>query len=201
MTTGGDNLNELLDEATPRPARRRRERLVLPNWAWPLIGAGCVLAGLLLGWLIWRPGSEPQAAVTPTASPTVLAQAPTATMVPPTKAALPTGTNTATAAPTSTAVPSATPTTMDTATPTPSPTLALSIAVGGRVKVGDTSGANLRLRASPGLDSITFKIVTDGAVLEVLSGPEKADNYTWWRLKDEVGAVGWGAENWLIPLP
>ena len=69
------------------------------------------------------------------------------------------------------------------------------------MKVGDTSGANLRLRASPGLDSITFKIVTDGAVLEVLSGPEKADNYTWWRLKDEVGAVGWGAENWLIPLP
>jgi len=201
MTTGGDNLNELLDEAAPRPVRRRRERFVLPNWAWPLIGAACVLAGLLLGWLIWRPGPEQQAVTTPQASPTVLAQAPTATPMPPTQVVPPTSTNTATVAPTSPAVPSATPTATDTPTPTPSPTSALSIAVGGRVRVGDTNGANLRLRASPGLDSITFKIVSDGAVLEVLGGPEKADNYTWWRLKDEVGAVGWGAENWLVPIP
>ena len=202
MTTGGDDLNGLLDETTHRVSRRRRERLILPNWAWPLIGVVCVLAGMFLGWVIWRPGSDQPAELVPQGTATSpVAVASTATREAPTLATQPTSTVTATAAPTDTPVPSATPTAIDTPTATSTPTTALSIAVGGRVKVGDTNGANLRLRASPGLDSITFKIVTDGTVLEVTGGPEQAGDYTWWRLRDAVGAVGWAAENWLIPVP
>jgi len=79
--------------------------------------------------------------------------------------------------------------------------LALKITVGGRVKVGDTGKAGLRLRAGPGLDFITFKNVEEGSILEVLSGPEKADDRTWWRLKDDKGVIGWAAAEFLIPVP
>ena len=108
-----------------------------------------------------------------------------------------------------TAVPSETPTTVptptatDTSTPVPptaTPTPDLTIAVGTKVLVGDTGGANLRLRSGPGTDFLTFKIVQEGIELEVIGGPERADEFVWWRLRDPVGVVGWAAEDWLIPI-
>ncbi|MBC7262524.1 MAG: SH3 domain-containing protein, partial [Chloroflexi bacterium] len=58
-----------------------------------------------------------------------------------------------------------------------------------------------RLRSGPGTEFITFKIVAEGSVLEVLGGPEEADGHIWWRLKDDQGVIGWAAADWLVPVP
>lgn len=195
MSTSDDH--ERLLEESPRPRlHRRRDRLVLPNWAWPVLGMACLAVGLILGWLLWTPGASPE---TPTPSPTATVPANTATFTrtPP----APTATATQTPLPTSTPTSTLTPTETGTPLPTETPTPELTITVGGRVKVGDTGGANLRLRAGPGSDFITFKIIEDGAILEVLGGPEKADGHVWWRLKDSAGVIGWAAADWLIPIP
>jgi len=73
--------------------------------------------------------------------------------------------------------------------------------VDGRVRVSGTGEIGLRLRSGPGLDYVTYKIVPEGSVLKVLSGPEEADGFTWWRLEDEDGVVGWAVEEWLEPVP
>ena len=171
---------------------RRRDYFVLPGWAWPLIGVGCLLLGIVLGWFLWRYTSTPE----PTPAPPTTALAAAATSTPLPALATPTA---SVPLPTATFTPLPTPT--NTPPPTATPTLALQITVGGRVKVGDTSKVGLRLRAGPGLDFVTFKNVDEGSILEVLGGPEKGDNYTWWRLKDDKGVIGWAVADFLIPVP
>jgi len=36
-------------------------------------------------------------------------------------------------------------------------------------------------------------------VLEVVGGPQDADGFTWWQLKDVDGSIGWAAEQYLAP--
>ena len=170
-------------EGLPRAPRSRRQRdyFVMPAWGWAAVGIVCLLAGVALGWVIFRPRSVPEITA-PLSSPTVIVQVVTSTAAPVTATRPPTNTRVVTPVPaeTSTLTPTATPT--ETPLPTASPTLELEIFVGGRVKVGDTGGANLRLRAGPGTDFVTFKIVKEGVELEVTAGPEKADDFVWWRL-------------------
>ena len=180
--------------------RRRREYFVMPAWGWAAVGALCLLVGVALGWVIFRPKAEPEAI--PSSTATVVVRVVTATAGPATATPKPTNTQVVpTAPPTATQTPLPTLTSTGTPPPTATPTLELEIAVGGRVKVGDTGGANLRLRAGPGTDFVTFKIVKEGVDLEVIGGPEKADDFVWWRLKDPVGVIGWAADGWLVPIP
>lgn len=175
---------------------RRRDRFVLPSWAWAVIGVVCLLLGMVIGALLWKLLSTPT-----TPSPTVTANAATAT--PHVVVVTATPGATATAAPATPALPTATPTPVPTDTPAPTatPTAIVEIQVGGKVRVTDTGGADLRLRAGPGLDFVTFKMVEEGEILEVLGGPEKGDNYIWWRLRDATGAIGWAAQDFLAPVP
>lgn len=187
---GNDDLGKV-SEHTPRSGLyRRRERFVLPMWAWPVAGVACLLLGVALGYFLWEMNfAEEPPAPTPTARVVVI----TATSLP----AQPTVTIAA-AQETATLAPAA-PT--NTVAPTSAPTPAIKIAVGAKVKVEGTDGSGVRLRAGPGLDFVTFKSIKDGVVLEVLGGPEQADKYTWWRLKDDTGTVGWAADSFLVALP
>jgi hypothetical protein len=72
------------------------------------------------------------------------------------------------------------------------------VSVGSRVKVIDTEGLGLRMRAGPGLAHPTVATLHEGDALEVIAGPESADGFTWWQLRGEE-ATGWCAGDWLQP--
>jgi len=99
------------------------------------------------------------------------------------------------ALPTVAPLPTATPTPK----PTPTPSVPTEIGVGGYVKVVGAEADALSYRSGPGLNYARLTIVKDGTILEVLEGPEEADGYTWWRLEDEDGFIGWAADTWLEP--
>jgi hypothetical protein len=136
---------------------------------WPL--AVIVLLILVVFISLWNP-------FTPPAQPTVEI-IPTVTIALPTLAPFPTVTP----------IPK----------PTPTPSVPTKITVGGYVKVVGAEADQLSYRSGPGLNYARLTIVKDGTILEVLEGPEEADGYTWWRLKDEDGFVGWAADKWLVP--
>jgi hypothetical protein len=187
---GNDEYGKI-SERTPRSGLyRRRERFVLPMWAWPVLGTACLLLGVALGYFLWESnfGQEP-----PAPTPTALVVVVTATPL----AAQPT----VTAAPEETATVAPSPAPTETLVPTIEPTPAMKISVGGKVKVQGTGGSGVRMRAGPGLDFVTFKSASENAVLEVLGGPETADEYTWWRLKDDTGTIGWAADEFLVAIP
>jgi hypothetical protein len=73
------------------------------------------------------------------------------------------------------------------------------ISVGGYVRVVNTEGTGLRMRAGAGLNLATIETLEDGDLLRVLAGPENADGFAWWQL-DHDGAVGWCASEWLEPV-
>ena len=95
--------------------------------------------------------------------------------------------------------PTATPRVTTPVPPTPTPTVPTEIAVGGYVKVVGAEAGGMSYRSGPGLNYARLAIVKDGTILEVLEGPEEADGYTWWRLQDEDGFIGWVADDWLEP--
>ena len=49
----------------------------------------------------------------------------------------------------------------------------------------------LSVRAGPGLDFAIQERLEDGALVDVLEGPERADGYEWWRVRTPSGAEGW----------
>lgn len=91
------------------------------------------------------------------------------------------------------------PTITPTPKPTPTPTVPTKITVGGYVKVVGAEADQLSYRSGPGLNYARLALLKDGTILKVLEGPEEADGYTWWRLQDKDGFIGWAAEDWLQP--
>jgi uncharacterized protein YraI len=75
----------------------------------------------------------------------------------------------------------------------------MEITVGGYVKVVGAEADQLSYRSGPGLKYARLALLKDGTILKVLDGPEEADGYTWWRLQDEDGFIGWAADDWLEP--
>jgi hypothetical protein len=73
------------------------------------------------------------------------------------------------------------------------------ISVGGYVRVVNTEGTGLRMRAGAGLNLATIETLQDGDLLRVVAGPENADGFAWWQL-DHDGVVGWCASEWLEPV-
>jgi hypothetical protein len=71
------------------------------------------------------------------------------------------------------------------------------IKIGVEVKVKGTGVDGLSFRSGPGLNYARLKTVHDGDVFSVLEGPEEASGYRWWRLEDDGGTAGWGADAWL----
>jgi hypothetical protein len=162
-------------------------------------------------WLVPVAWSDQATPLTPTlsAEPTL-----TPTLAPPTAAPVltPTATATTAALVTPTAIPEVTPTAAPEVTPTAAPEVTPtatatpvltptatpeggipSPTVGGRAQV-TTQYQFINLRDGPGLGSETISQLANGTVVTILEGPEESDGYTWWKVDDGQGNVGWAAE-------
>jgi len=77
----------------------------------------------------------------------------------------------------------------DTATPT-----AITIAVGTRVIVISQGGVNVR--SAPGTSNPRNFVANFNETYNVIGGPERADDLTWWEIRDSgSNETGWIAEN------
>lgn len=148
-----------------------------PRWPILLAFSTLLLATLACGGF--------QVRVTPTAIPPAAVEVtvePTATPVPPTETPAP-----------------ASPTPAPTATPTQAPA---GMAVGAQARVA--AGGGINVREQPSARGTQLGRLNVNAVVKLIEGPAQADNYTWWKVDNGAGLVGWaaaGPENdpWLIP--
>lgn len=94
--------------------------------------------------------------------------------------------------------------------PTPTPTLPTGIYVGGYVRVVNTEGAGLSLRAGPARSTARLVVAAENTVLPVLDGPRDDEDgeqdetgalYQWWYLRNTDGSEGWGRADFLEPAP
>lgn len=162
-----------------RPARRRRPPTEgAPAWVVGL-GVGALLAVIVLlalAFVVSRPTPPPKA------SPTTDVRTPTITMAPRT---------TFTPPPQETATSAS-----GAAEETPAATLPLpdEIGVGGHVRV--VAPAGLKFRRSPGTAGELIQLLNVDTVLEVIGGPQQADELTWWQLRKlDDGQEGWSADS------
>lgn len=100
------------------------------------------------------------------------------------------------------AVVAETPTPAPTATFTPTPQPGTVLAAGQQARV--TAPAGLNYRDTPATGGELLGQLGTGQVVDVLEGPVAADGFTWWRVDDRLGNVGWAAEGdaeteWLSP--
>jgi uncharacterized protein YgiM (DUF1202 family) len=179
-----------------RPPRSRSSQEMWPRWMWVAVPALVVVVGLGLYWALFS--SPPETASTPSMTPTmkviesVPTQAPTteATVSPldltPTRPSLP---PLATFTPTPLTI-----TTPETPVATAAPTSA-GLAIGGKATVAASSG--LKMRSAAGTSASQVKTLANGSVVEILDGPQEANDYTWWQVRDEAGITGWVAGEYL----
>jgi hypothetical protein len=79
------------------------------------------------------------------------------------------------------------------ATPAPVPTAAANVlAPGNQARVVAPGGLNMRAAATTG-GNLIIQLAT-GGVVTILEGPIQADGYTWWRIDDGAGNVGWAVQ-------
>lgn len=96
--------------------------------------------------------------------------------------------------------PTDTPEPTPTVTPTPIPGTALAVGQPARV----VAAGGLNLRDTPASSGNLLNRLGVGQRVTVLEGPTSADGYTWWRVDDGQGNVGWaaqgdGTDEWLSP--
>ncbi len=107
--------------------------------------------------------------------------------------------------PTATPIPAvATPT----FTPAPTPTFTVTPAPGTALAAGQPARISapngLNLRATPNTTGqVLVRLATDLRV-NVVEGPTVADGFTWWKLDDQQGNIGWAADGdgetvWITP--
>ncbi|MGC9346868.1 MAG: hypothetical protein ACP5JG_01915 [Anaerolineae bacterium] len=99
-----------------------------------------------------------------------------------------------------TATPTPTATSQPTLTPLPAAESG-AISVGQRVQVSGTGGVGLSMRADASTNAERREVAQEGEVLLVVGGPQEADGYTWWLLRDEENPTreGWAAADFLVP--
>ena len=87
-------------------------------------------------------------------------------------------------------------------TPTPAPILPGTIEVGTRVEVIGTGGAGVSIRVEARTNGERLDVANEGDTLLIVGGPEEADGYTWWFLRDESNAAreGWAVSDYLSPI-
>jgi len=76
--------------------------------------------------------------------------------------------------------------------------------IGGTARIVNLNNAVLRGRSEPGITQPVLVRFTENSAVTILEGPAEADDYTWWRVANEMG-TGWVAEGsldgviWLEP--
>jgi hypothetical protein len=98
-----------------------------------------------------------------------------------------------------TTTPTLVPTPLPTTTPVPAQLGGINI--GGRVTVTDTGNVGLSIRTAASTAGERVDVAQEGETLLVVGGPEEADGYTWWFLRDELNSAreGWAVEDFLLP--
>lgn len=181
-------------DSSNKPGRSRSSQEVWPKWMWVAAPVLVVFVVAGLWWAIFSPVGP----ALPTPAPT-----PTARVIePPTKAptTLPT-LNPATPAATVALLPTL---------PKPTPTagaavtitvaanpVAPALAIGSKAVVAATGMSGLNVRSGAGTGFPKSKTLPDGAVLEIIGGPKEADGFTWYQVRDQAGATGWAAANYM----
>lgn len=95
--------------------------------------------------------------------------------------------------------PTSTPTLTSGRTVAPQTTAAAGIRIGGKVRVANTQGRGIRVRAEADTSARVVTSLIENVVLEVIGGPKTSDGYIWWQVKRDK-TVGWAAQNWLVPV-
>lgn len=125
---------------------------------------------------------------------------PTPTPAPPTSTPTPAPTMTPTPE-LATPIPTLEPTLAVEITPTTAPVAPGVLQVGGEATVNAESG--LRVRGGPGTNFEQVTTLAVGTVVEIVDGPQRADTYTWWKIRfpTEGGGIGegWAAGDFLDP--
>lgn len=80
---------------------------------------------------------------------------------------------------------------MDWPVPTSTPT---GIAT-HRLVVANTRGLGINLRQQPGLSGRILRVWPEGTLLGPMGEEVKADGYTWWKVRDGQGNVGWAVSD------
>ena len=177
-------------DSSNRPSRNSSGQDLWPKWMWIAVPVLVVVVVAGLWWALLSPPEQttPKATATPTQRPIV--QDPTAG---------PTEVSTLVALPEGT--PGTLPTTPLTFTPTTvAPVVTPSaqaveaagseeLAMGAKAVV--TAGAGLNMRSGAGTGHSRVKTLGKGVVLEIVGGPQEADGYTWWQVRDDAGTTGW----------
>ncbi|MGC9360253.1 MAG: SH3 domain-containing protein [Anaerolineae bacterium] len=193
------------DSGTRSSYRGGGDKDLFPKWMWIVVPILVILILAGLWQLMVGGGNEtvPSPTPEPTEAATVVATAPSEESAPteassgePTLPSLDT-----TATPTREVLPLSTytPTPAEVAvTPTPAESeAAVELAVGDEVTVSGTGGAGLNMRAGAGTGHAKVKTLREGAKVEIIGGPEDANDYTWWQVRDADGATGWVVEDYL----
>jgi N-acetylmuramoyl-L-alanine amidase len=74
------------------------------------------------------------------------------------------------------------------------PIEAAGIGIGATVRVFD---GELNLRSGPSESDSVIAVLPDGAMVEVLEGPQTADGHDWYRLSSSRYGTGWAVADWL----
>lgn len=178
------------------PNRSRSSQEGWPRWMYFAVPALVVFVVVGMWWALFSPPSGPTETATPTPTRIVpLVQPTQAPTEQPTLPLLPTATLVLPTLPPPTPtqeVASGTPEAEATEAPPRVP-----LTIGDKAVVCCTDGAGLRMRAGAGTGHPLVKTLPEGTVLEVVGGPQEANGYTWWQVRDEVGTSGWVAADFL----
>lgn len=166
-----------------------------PKWIWVAVPILVVIVVVGFWWAILSPGNDGVGTkLTPSAT---LIRGKQATQGPTLQPTLPPATTA-----TKSTVPLATftPTASAASTPevVPSPTVA-ELAVGSKAKVVNTGGTGLNMRAGPSTGQTRVKTLAENSVVEIVGGPQTADNFTWYQVRDSSGTIGWVVGKFLLP--
>lgn len=165
-----------------------------PKWIWVAVPILVVIVVAGFWWAILSPGSgggntkaTPTATLIrskqPTQGPTLQSTLPPATTA--TKSTVPLATFTPTAGAASTPE------------VVPSPSVA-ELAVGASAKVGNTGGTGLNMRAGPSTGQTRVKTLAENSTVEIVGGPQDADGFTWYQVRDSSGTIGWVVGKFLL---
>jgi polysaccharide biosynthesis protein PslG len=72
---------------------------------------------------------------------------------------------------------------------------------GDRLKVVGTDGDGVSLRAAPSTTAARLKTIPEGAILTALGELRNADGHDWLSVKDQTGAKGWVAADYVKSAP
>ncbi|HHX65057.1 MAG TPA: SH3 domain-containing protein [Chloroflexi bacterium] len=175
-----------------KPSRSRSNQDLWPKWMWVAVPVLVVVVVAGLWWAIFAPSDAPGADATMTPTLRVIDSQPTPEATPegevgdvtPTRQALP-PLPTFTATPPGVTTPTA-PAEQGEEEPASAPDLAI-----GSTAVVSSGGSGLNMRAGAGTGHARVKTLTDGSTVEIIGGPQDANDYTWWQVRDEAGTTGW----------